>query len=133
MKLSAYLTQLEFAVKKARADAAASTTAKPAPVPSSAVAAPMTNAAVSLPVSVPLPVATSPSDLMTSPGAISHPPDRAISDALPSDTEATPPAPRAQPVLGLRPADASVPTATVTTTAARRALPVGASLSSKGN
>jgi hypothetical protein len=131
MKLSAYLTQLEVAVKKARAEAVA-TTAKPVSIPSSAVTAPATNAAVSLPISIPLPSANTPSDLMSSPGAISHPVDHAIADSLPSDTRISSTAPRAQPVLDLRPAE--VPIAAAPTPApSPRALPVGASLSSKGN
>ena len=96
-KLSAYLTQLEVAVKKARADAAAAATVK-TPIPT-VIPPPATKAAVSLPVSVPLPVPTNaPSDLMASPGAISHPADHAMSESIEAEALPQPPAPRALPI-----------------------------------
>jgi TolA-binding protein len=96
-KFSAYLTQLETAVKKARADAAAAATFR-TPTPT-VIPPPATKTAVSLPVSVPLPVATNaPSDLMASPGAISHPADHAMSESIQAEMLPQPAAPRALPV-----------------------------------
>jgi prefoldin subunit 5 len=126
MKLSAYLTQLEAAVKKARADAASASSARTAPAP---LPLPTTNAALILPVPLPLPIPTPASDLMASPGAVSHPVDHAASDSIQAEALPEATAPRAVAVLDLRPADGSAAQPAVSP----RALPVGASLSSKGN
>jgi septal ring factor EnvC (AmiA/AmiB activator) len=126
-KLSDYLTQLEANVKKASAEAEAA--AKPAPV-APAPAAPSATT-ISVPASQPAPLppsSASSSDLMSSPGAVSHPAIYVPLLAQPAKAVLTPTAPRADTAMDLRPAD---PTVNTDTSKALRALPVGASLPSK--
>ena len=127
-KLSAYITQLEESVRKARSEAAAAA-AKPTPhvVPATnPLPAPTTNAA-SAPAANPAPAAppTATSDLMGSPGSVSHPPDRTVSEAIAAENlpQLTPP--RAIAALDLRPAD--VTSAVVSP----RALPVAGSFAAR--
>jgi TolA-binding protein len=134
-KLSDYLTQLEANMKKASAEAeAAAVKPAPAPVPvmpvpyvPAVVPATTTATPIPQPASVPASSASS-GDLMSSPGVVSHP--MAYVPLLPQPPKAVlkPTAPSADTAMELRPAD---PTANIDTSKALRALPVGASLSSK--
>jgi hypothetical protein len=132
-KLSDYLTQLEANVKKASAEAEAAA-AKPAPAP---VPAPMPPAVVVPAATIPAPApktetlpppsSASSSDLMSSPGAVSHPATYVPLLPQPPRAVLKPTGPSAESAMELRPADPS----NTDTTKALRALPVGASLSSK--
>jgi len=131
-KLSDYLTQLEANVKKASAEAEAAA-AKPAPAPvvpvmpvPAVIPATTTATPPPQPASVPASSASS-TDLMSSPGVVSHP--MAYVPLLPQPPRAIlkPTGPSAG-AMELRPADAA---STTDTSKALRALPVGASLSDK--
>jgi septal ring factor EnvC (AmiA/AmiB activator) len=127
-KLSDYLTQLEANVKKASAEAEAAA-AKPAPVAPAPAAPAATTSSVPAPQPAPLPPSSaSSSDLMSSPGAVSHPAVYVPLRAQPAKAVLTPTAPRADTAMDLRPAD---PTVNTDTSKALRALPVGALLPSK--
>jgi len=131
-KLSDYIGQLESNVKKARAEAEAAA-AKPVPVVPVSVPiapAPAPAATTSAPIAPPIPAPVAPnasaSDLMSSPGAVSH-----AAPAVPPRAQAVTLAPTVPPAgtgVALRPEDAA---ATVDTTHALRALPVGSSISAR--
>jgi hypothetical protein len=134
-KLSDYIAQLEANVKKARAEAEAVAT-KPAPVlpvsvpiaPAPAAPATTTSAPTAQPTPAPVAPNASASDLMSSPGAVSHPAETPASSTRAQAVTLSPNIPQAGTGVALRPDET---TATIDTSHARRALPVGTDLSSK--
>jgi len=127
-KLSDYLAQLEANVKKTRAEAEAATAQPAAVLPVSVPIVPAPATTTSTPTAQPIPAPVAPNasagDLLSSPGAVSHStpgdPPRAQAVTL------SPAGPKAGTGVALRPDETAIDT-----THARRALPVGAALSSQ--